>query len=245
MKIKVFTAFSGYDSQCMALDMLRNNHTDFDYELVGWSEIDDNAIKMHSIFYPEYKKRNFGDISKINWDDVPDFDMFTYSFPCQDISAAGMQRGFTEDGGTRSSLLWECKKAIRNKKPRILVMENVKALVQKRFLPDFQKWLNFLEEEGYTNFYKVTNAKDFGIPQNRERVFCVSILDCQDEYVFPEPIPLELRLEDMLDDEDSVPLDYYIDTKKVEQFCDINKKKLCEEMGLDFLQQASIPFPNA
>lgn len=82
MKIKVFTAFSGYDSQCMALDKVKENHPDFDYELVGWSEIDKFACQMHDVFYPQWSERNYGDISKIDWENVPDFDLFTYSFPC-------------------------------------------------------------------------------------------------------------------------------------------------------------------
>ena len=90
--LRVFTAFSGYDSQCMALDQIGIN-----YDLVGWSEIDKFAIEAHNIFFPQYKDRNLGDISKIEWDNVPDFDLFTYSSPCQDFSRAGLMRG----GGSR------------------------------------------------------------------------------------------------------------------------------------------------
>ena len=81
-KLKVFTAFSGYDSQCLALNRLKKQYPDFDYELVGWSEIDENAIKAHNILFPQYSDRNHGDISKVNWDDVEDFDLLTYSSPC-------------------------------------------------------------------------------------------------------------------------------------------------------------------
>ena len=128
MTLKVFTAFTGYDSQCMALDRMKIN-----YELVGWSEIDKYAIMAHNAIYPQYKDRNFGDISKIDWENVPDFDLFTYSFPCTDISSAGQQKGLEEGSGTRSGLLWECKKAIELKRPKYLLMENVKALTQKSF----------------------------------------------------------------------------------------------------------------
>lgn len=232
MKIKVFTSFSGYDSQCMALDTIKEKHPDFDYELVGWSEIDKYAIMGHNLFFPDSADKNYGDISKIDWVQVPDFDLFTYSFPCQSISAAGYQHGLEEGSGTRSSLLWECKKAIIAKRPKYAIMENVKALTQKKFMPDFQKWLDFLAEQGYTNYWQVTNAKNYGIPQNRERVFVVSIMGGQ-PYTFPSPIPLELCLEDMLDNEDTIPLEYYIDQAKVEQFCDKNKKKLNEVMDSD------------
>ena len=87
MQLKVFTAFSGYDSQCMALDRLG-----IGYDLVGWSEIDKYAIQAHNAVYPQYRDRNFGDICHIDWAKVPDFDLFTYSFPCTDISTAGKQR---------------------------------------------------------------------------------------------------------------------------------------------------------
>ena len=245
MKIRVFTAFSGYDSQCMALDELKQLHPDFDYELVGWSEIDKNAIKLHNVFYPQYSERNFGDISLINWDAVPDFDLFTYSFPCQDISTAGKQRGLQNNSGTRSSLLWECEKAISKKRPRFLMMENVKALVGKKFMPEFQKWLRLLESYGYTNYWKVINATQCGIPQNRERVFCISIINPDIPYEFPEPIPLEKCLEDMLDNEDEIPVSYYIDMAQVERFCEINQKKLNDVMALDSPQPTSSQYQNA
>lgn len=82
MQVKVFTAFSGYDSQCMALDRLAARHPDFSYDLVGWSEIDRFAIQAHNLLYPQYMERNYGDITQIDWSIVPDFDLFTYSFPC-------------------------------------------------------------------------------------------------------------------------------------------------------------------
>ena len=205
--LKVFTAFSGYDSQCMALDRLG-----VDYELVGWSEIDKYAIIAHDAVYPQWKDRNFGDICKIDWDYVPDFDLFTYSFPCTDISSAGLQKGLEEGSGTRSSLLWECKKAIDTKKPKYLLMENVKALTSHKFLPYLHKWMSYLDGLGYSNYAKVLNAKDYGVPQNRERLFMVSILgECK--YEFPFPFELKLRLKDVL--ENNVDESYYISDKTV------------------------------
>lgn len=81
-KIRVFTAFSGYDSQCLALERLKRDYPEFDYDLVGWSEIDRHAIEAHDALFPQWADRNYGDISKIQWEQVPDFDLFTYSFPC-------------------------------------------------------------------------------------------------------------------------------------------------------------------
>jgi DNA (cytosine-5)-methyltransferase 1 len=208
MNIRVFTSFSGYDSQCMALDRLHAHNPDFGYELVGWSEIDKYAIAAHNAVYPQWADRNYGDISKIDWEQVPDFDLFTYSSPCQDFSQAGKQAGGTEGSGTRSSLLWECRRAILAKKPKYLLMENVAALVSQKFIRLFNAWQLELERYGYRNFAKVLNAKDYGVPQNRERIFMVSVLDEQARYEFPDPMPLQLRLKDVL--EPNVDERYYL-----------------------------------
>ena len=205
-KLKVFTAFSGYDSQLMALDRLQ-----IDYDCVGWSEIDKYAIQAHNALYPQYAERNYGDISKINWVNVPDFDLFTMSSPCQDFSNAGLQRGGEEGSGTRSSLLWECRKAIEIKRPKYILFENVKALVTSKYVNGFNKWQKELEQYGYTNFCQVLNAKDYGVPQNRERIFMVSILNCECPYYFPKPIKLGKRLREVLDD--SVDEKYYLSGK--------------------------------
>lgn len=208
MNLKVFTAFSGYDSQCMALDRLHEHNPHFNYELVGWAEIDKYAIQAHNAVYPQWADRNYGDISRIDWQQVPDFDLFTYSSPCQDFSQAGKQAGGTEGSGTRSSLLWECRRAILAKKPKYLLMENVAALVSQKFIRLFNAWQLELESYGYRNFAKVLNAKDYGVPQNRERIFMVSILDESARYEFPQPMPLTLRLKDVL--EDKVDERYYL-----------------------------------
>lgn len=225
MKIKVFTAFSGYDSQCMALDRLKDTLPGFDYELIGWSEIDKYAIKAHNALYPQWADRNYGDICNIDWNNVPDIDLFTYSFPCTDISSVGKQEGLSEDSGTRSSLLWQCRKAIEIKRPKVLLMENVKALMQRKFRAELIKWQSILEGLGYHNFTKVLNAKDYGVPQNRERVFMVSLLGEQPIYTFPEPFELKLRLRDML--EKDVPESYYINQEKVDAILrHIDRKRL-------------------
>lgn len=207
--VKVFTAFSGYDSQCLAL-----NRANIDYELVGWSEIDKFAIQAHNALFPKWTDRNYGDISKIDWSMVPDFDLFTYSSPCQDFSNAGKMQGGEKGSGTRSSLLWECEKAIRAKMPKYLLMENVANLVSKKFIGTFQNWLNVLSELGYTNYWKVLNAKDYGVPQNRKRVFVVSILNSQQPYYFPEPFETDIRLKDIL--EGYVDEKYYIKDKSLQ-----------------------------
>ena len=232
--IKVFTAFSGYDSQMMALQRVAERHDGMiGFDLVGWSEIDKYAIKAHDLLFPEYKDRNYGDISKIDWPAVPDFDLFTYSSPCQDWSNAGLQRGGEEGSGTRSSLLWECRKAIIAKKPKYLLLENVKALVGKKFRPYFDKWCNELSEYGYNNYWKVMNARDYGVPQNRERVFLLSIRKDADDgnFVFPQKFELKEFLKDKL--EDSVDDKYYLSEKSIEGFMGHNERH--EEKGTGFL----------
>lgn len=181
MKLKVFTAFSGYDSQCMALDRLG-----IDYELVGWSEIDKFAIQAHNAVYPQWADRNFGDISKIDWNEVPDFDLFTYSFPCTDISNAGQQKGLEKGSGTRSSLLWECQKAIEIKRPKYCLMENVATLVSKKFKPYFLEWVQLMCGYGYFNSSKILDSKNYGTPQHRERVFMVSIKGDKEGFSWPK-----------------------------------------------------------
>ena len=219
MEIRVFTAFSGYDSQCMALDRLHQHNPDFTYELVGWAEIDKYAIQAHNAVYPQWAERNYGDISKIDWAQVPDFDLFTYSSPCQDFSQAGKQAGGTEGSGTRSSLLWECRRAILAKRPKYLLMENVAALVSQKFIRLFNAWQLELESYGYRNFAKVLNAKDYGVPQNRERIFMVSVLDEAARYEFPDPMPLTIRLKDVLEKE--VEERYYLHDSKDKRLAQI------------------------
>lgn len=206
--LKVFECFAGIGTQRMALRNLRIPH-----EVVAIAEIDKFAIKSYEAIHGSVN--NLGDISKINPDDVPDNDLFTYSFPCQDISVAGNQAGLDINSGTRSSLLWECPKVIHAKKPKYLLMENVKALVNKTHKPNFDKFLEWLEQEGYTNYWQVLNAKDYGIPQNRERVFCVSILGEHVPYNFPSKNTYYVRLKDFL--ENVVDKKHYLTTDRANQ----------------------------
>ena len=222
--IKVFEAFAGYGSQSMALRRLG-----IDFEVVGISEIDKYAIQAYMAVHGDTP--NYGDISKIDWNSVPDFDFLTYSFPCTDISTAGQQKGLADGSGTRSSLLWECRKAIEAKRPKYLLMENVKNLVSKKFTPYLKEWLRFLEGQGYSNYTKVLNAKDFGVPQNRERVFMVSILG-EVSFHFPKPFTLEKRLKDVL--EKYVDESFYLSEKVVNTFLARNEKNKAKGNGFKF-----------
>lgn len=141
---------------------------------------------------------------------------------CQDFSVAGKGKGGDKGSGTRSSLLWECERIIRAVKPKYLLMENVKNLLSEKHRHNFNEWFKVLEGMGYTNYYKVLNAKDYGIPQNRERIFCVSILG-DGQYLFPGPVHLEKRLKDML--EDNVDEKYYLSNKMLNGFIRKNEQQ--------------------
>ena len=192
--LRLIELFAGIGSQTQALTNIGIAH-----KVVAISEIDKYAIQSYEAMHGT--ANNLGDIRKI--EELPDADLWTYSFPCQDISVAGKGAGIKE--GTRSGLLFEVERLLRvasekGTLPKYLLLENVKNLVIKKFKADFDKWLDFLAELGYTNYWKVLNAKDYGIPQNRERVFCISIRGEHKPFVFPEPKELTIRLRDMIDE---------------------------------------------
>ena len=203
-----FSLFSGIESFKKALDNLK-----IDNELVGYSEFDKYASVALAAIHGVDEELNYGDITKIDETKVPDCDLITYGFPCQDISVAGLGRGIVA-GETRSGLLYEALRIIRHKKPKYAIAENVKNLVGKKFKEDFEGLLSELESYGYNNYWKVLNSKDYGIPQNRERVFVVSIRKDIDngQFTFPNPFDNGLRLKDLLEDE--VEDKYYIDNDR-------------------------------
>lgn len=351
MKVKVVTLCSGYDSQLLALRRLKEKFPKFEFECIGWSDIDDNAIKAHNALFPELADKNLGDMTCIDWCKVEPFDLLTYSTPCltgdqmiltkdgykpmleikvgdvvltksntwhqvlkkfnngvretmllwygngkkvhctpehkflvkilnrhpefvradgiypgdqvgipleygddecsncseyyvdghyvmykwysvkckefaekeqvydieveedhsyvangivchncQDVSLAGKRAGFEEGSETRSSILWHTIDAIKVHHPKYLLGENVKGMVTGGNIGLYNKWKLLLESEGYSNFSRVLNAKDYGVPQNRERIFTISILGHDERFYFPKPFKLETRLKDVLDD---------------------------------------------
>ena len=252
--LRVCTLASGYDSQCLALERLKQVFPEFDYELVAWAEFDPEsnlpiekqpAVIAHNVLFPQWANRNYGDITKIDWEKVPDFDLLFQSTPCQSISAAGLQHGFTQGSGTRSSIIWNVHDCVRIKRPRFIASENVAAILSGKFLPTLQLWLKELERMGYVNFMPpefptpwngghtkngCINSKDMGCPQNRLRWFCVSILRTSDnpepKYNFPKPFKLEKCLADVL--EEDVDESYFLSDEMLSRFC---TKSLEEEEG--------------
>lgn len=196
--LKVIELFSGIGSQTQALKNIGVEH-----EVIAVSDNDRFADKAYRALH-DPGVLNLGDIRQAK--ELPQADLWTYSFPCQDISVAGNQKGLDKDSETRSGLLWEVERLLikakeTNTLPKYLLLENVKNLIGKNHKDNYDKWLSFLLQLGYTTYTKVLNAKHYGVPQNRERVFGISILGNHEPYVFPEPQELTIRLKDILEDE--------------------------------------------
>ena len=213
--IKVLSLFSGigaFERACCRIGL--------DWELVNYCEIDRWASLSYSMVNQCSESLNLRDVRTVTAETVRDrqVDLITYGFPCQDISIAGKQQGFVNDSGesTRSGLFFEALRIIKELRPRYAIAENVKALTSQKFKNEFATVLSSLEETGYKNYWRVLNAKDYGIPQNRERVFIVSIRRDVDEgdFQFPDKEPLMLRLRDMLEPAESVDEKYYLSTER-------------------------------
>ena len=203
-----------YPTKEEMLNYLSERNIGLDFK-TGKLKLPKNLDKIKQLYRATILSKCFGDISKISPSDLPDFDFMTYSFPCTDISVAGRKDGVIK-GQTRSGLLYECEKVIECKRPKYLLLENVKNLVGKQFKPQFDEWLEYLETLGYTNYWKVLNSKSFGVPQNRERVFVLSILGEHDPYEFHSGFELDIRLKDIL--EFNVDEKYYLSKEVQDRF---------------------------
>ena len=225
--IRLIELFAGVGSQAMALRDLGAN---FEHHRV--IEIDPFAIKSYNAIHGTAFE--LLDITQIHGDDleVKDKDCYeyimTYSYPCQDVSNAGKQKGMTKGSGTRSALLWEVERILKELNetaslPQVLLMENVPDVLNAKNIKDFNAWYAFLESLGYQSYYKLLNAKDYGVPQSRNRCFMVSVLG-EYSYTFPKSIPLKKRLKDVL--ESCVDEKYYINDEVARKFAnkdDISK----------------------
>lgn len=205
--LKVLELFAGIGACSKALDNIGVEH-----EIVDAVEIDKYAAKSFNAIHGT----NFEPQDITKWDKDIDVDLIMHGSPCQDFSVAGRQAGGDKDSGTRSSLMYETLRIVEKLKPKYVIWENVKNLLSKKHRHNFDAYLEAMEQLGYTNFYKVLNAKNYGIPQNRERVFTISMREREREYEWPEPFELEKRLKDML--EDSVDEKYYLTDEKTSSF---------------------------
>ena len=171
-KLKVLSLFSGIGAFEKAL-----KNQNIDYELVGFSEIDKYAVKSYCAIHNESIDKSLGDITKIDIDTLPNnIDLLTHGSPCTSFSLAGKQEGGDEGSGTASSLLWYSVEIISKKKPKVVMWENVPNVLSKKHSHNFDRYLSVLDELGYENTYVILNAKDFGVPQNRKRLICISVL---------------------------------------------------------------------
>ena len=216
--LKVIELFAGVGAQAEALKRANIKH-----EVIAISEIDKYAIQTYRKLHGWVT--NLGDIKKIK--ELPQADLWTYSFPCTDISISGQMKGFDKDSNTGSSLLWEVQRLLDKGKdngtlPRFLLMKNVKNIVSKRFLPLFQTWVDYLSSLGYKSFYKVLNARDYNVPQNRERCFMISVLNFDGEFNFPETTELKVTLQDLLEKE--VEERYFLSDRFIKYACDMENR---------------------
>lgn len=231
--IRLIELFAGIGAQAKALERLG-----VPFEHYRVCEFDKYAIKSYNAIHGT----NFetSDVTQITADDLGIIDtdkycyILTHSFPCTDLSIAGRQQGMSKNSGTRSGLLWEVERLLDecNELPQVLLMENVPQVHAEKNIADFNSWLQKLESLGYKSWYKDLNAKDFGVPQNRNRTFCVSLLGDY-YYEFPQPKPLKTRLKDLLDK--NVEEKYYISENNGEkclQFVNAERERLATQLGV-------------
>ena len=204
--LKILELFGGIGACSKALERLG-----IEYEIADYVEIDKYAVSSYNAMH----HTNFEPQDICKWDKDIEVDLIMHGSPCQDFSLAGLQAGGDEGSGTRSSLMYETIRIVNKLKPKYVIWENVKNMISKKHIHNFNNYIERMGELGYISYYQVLNAKDYGIPQNRERVFTISIRnDLNIGYVFPEKKELKLKLKDML--EDNVDEKYYLSDSMIE-----------------------------
>lgn len=198
-KIRVFEGFAGYGGATFGLA-----RAGIDFEVIGYSEFDKFASALYDANHKDSNGqpiKNWGDITQINPKDLPDFDLFTGGFPCQPFSQVGMQQGEKDQYG-RGTLMYDIIRICEVKRPQYILMENVKGLATKRFEATFNTLKKALKELGYGDLkYAILNTKDYGIPQNRERLWMFARLGGlpEDFSMVPPTIDNGLKLKDFVD----------------------------------------------
>ncbi len=228
MKLKILSLFTGIGAFERAL-----KNMGIECEVVGFSEIDKYAIKSYCAIHNEDERKNLGDITKIDAKLLKqvssaagtEIDIITHGSPCQDFSVAGKQAGAEKGSGTRSSLMWYTVDIVQQIKPKYVIWENVKNILSKKHKHNFDNYIEMMSQLGYNNYYQILNAKDYGIPQNRERVYTISIRKDIDnkQFEFPEKEELKIRLKDILEAE--VDEKYYLSEKMQDYVLDFNNKQ--------------------
>lgn len=244
--IRLIELFAGVGTQAMAL---RDLGADFVHHRVV--EMDPFAIKSYNAIHgTSFVPTGIATVSALDLK-ITDTDRYeyimTYSFPCQDLSKAGKQKGMSKGNGTRSGLLWEVERLLKelnetDSLPQVLLMENVPDVIGTKNIKDFNEWYSFLESIGYQSYYKLLNAKDYGVPQNRNRCFMVSALGDYN-YTFPKPVPLKKRLRDVLEIE--VDEKYCLSDEYVERLLQRNKEQKDKGNGHIFKPKTENDISNA
>ena len=245
--VKIYNAMHFQDYKNYAQDKNLDELIEFLYKKgvsldgktpLSYEKIKRKGLKWITETYNNFiATHNIGSIINVHAEDleIVEKDKYTYilvySYPCQAISFAGKQEGYEKGSGTSSSLLWEIGRILEECKekdclPQILLAENVAACHSKKFLVQFNSWLDTLDQLGYKTFWTDMNAKDYGVPQSRNRTFILSILNKNAQYTFPEPMPLTTCMKDFLEDE--VDEKFYLNTPKAKALIE----KLLERGGL-------------
>ncbi|MHB9901481.1 DNA (cytosine-5-)-methyltransferase [Clostridium botulinum] len=211
--IKLLSLFSGIGAFEKALANIEQN-----YEIINYCEIDKYASYAYSVLHNTDESLNLGDVSKINPDTLKDFDLLTHGSPCQSFSLAGKGEGGDEGSGTKSSLMWYTVDIIERKLPKYVIWENVKAVTCKRHKHNFSKYIDTLNKLGYNSYWNILNSKDYGSPQSRERMFCISIRKDIDAclFKFPKPMDSIVPINTILDE--YVDKKYYCINKYTREF---------------------------
>lgn len=235
--LRVLELFAGIGACSKAMERLGIEH-----EIVDAVEIDKYAIKSFNAIHGT----NFEPQDITKWDKDIEVDFIIHGSPCQDFSVAGLGKGGDKGSGTRSSLMYETLRIVEKLKPKYVIWENVKNLLSKKHRHNFDAYLEAMEGLGYVNYYQVLNAKDYGVPQNRERVFTMSIRECvhsatflpsgitvyPEKFEFPPKQELTVKLKDILEDE--VDEKYYLSDEQVASFKASTAKAQAKGNGFKF-----------
>ena len=211
--LKVFETFCGYGGAHYGL-----KRTNVDFEVIGISEIDKHAVDLYNKNFPNI--RNFGDITKIQTEELPDFDLFTGGFPCQPFSTAGLGLGELDMRGT---LFYDIIRIVTTKKPEFVLLENVKGFLSKKHRPTLHKIISEFENLGYKIFVELLNTKDFGIPQNRERVWIFATLNSNFDFTYkisPQKEKLKFRVKDFVDN--NIDENLYKTKKQIDRLIELH-----------------------
>ncbi|HIG0361857.1 TPA: DNA cytosine methyltransferase [Clostridium sporogenes] len=242
-KIKLLSLFSGIGAFEKAL-----RNTSIDFDVLNYCEIDKHASYAYSVLHNVDESLNLCNVSKVNPDTLKDFDLLTHGSPCQSFSLAGRGEGGDEGSGTKSSLMWYTVDIIKSKMPKYVIWENVRAVTCKRHKHNFSKYIDTLNKLGYNSYWNILNSKDYGSPQSRERMFCISIRKDIDTglFKFPKPMDNVVTINSILDE--NINRKYYCINNHTRKFINKVDRKVMDNKNPNkygLLKIGDIKNPNA